>query len=101
LGDEPAQLRILADATKAWLQQAQEEKEKAIEALKKEKEEVLDKIRVAQKEKDEIRAMFEEDKEKIQKEKDQFLAEKTVFKEVVTKSLHSVLGSTQEEHEAV
>jgi hypothetical protein len=38
--------------------------------LKKEKEEVLEKLQFAQKQKYEIRVMFEEDKEKIQKEKD-------------------------------
>jgi hypothetical protein len=41
LGDEPAQLRRLADATESRLQRAQEEKEKATEALKNEKYEVL------------------------------------------------------------
>jgi hypothetical protein len=48
-------------------------------------------------EKDEIRAMFEEDKEKIQKEKDQLLTEQTMVKEVVTKALFSVSGLAQEE----
>jgi hypothetical protein len=48
LEDEPAQLRILVDATGAWLQKVQEEKEKATEALKKEKEDILEKLRVAQ-----------------------------------------------------
>jgi hypothetical protein len=44
LGDEPTQLRILADATEARLQKFQEEKEKVIEALNQEKEEVLEKL---------------------------------------------------------
>jgi hypothetical protein len=65
LGDEPIQLRRLADATEAHLQRVQEENEKATEALKKEKEKELEKRRVAQKEKDEILAMLEEDKDKI------------------------------------
>jgi hypothetical protein len=38
--------------------------------------------------------MFEGDKEKIQKEKDQLLIEKTAVKEVVSKALHFVPGST-------
>jgi hypothetical protein len=80
LGDEPTQLRRLADATEARLRRVQEEKEQATEALKQEKEEALEKLRVAQQEKDEIRVKFEEDKEKIQKEKDQLLAEQTVVK---------------------
>jgi hypothetical protein len=85
LGDEPAQLRRLADAIKTWLQRVHEEKEQATEVLKQEKEKVLEKIRVAQscvtidkKEKDEIQAMLEEDNAKIQKEKDQLLTEQTV-----------------------
>jgi hypothetical protein len=41
LGDKPAQLTRLADATEARFQRVQEEKEKAIEALKKEKDKVL------------------------------------------------------------
>jgi hypothetical protein len=87
LGDEPTQLRRLADATEVRLHRAQEEKEQATEALKKEKEEVLEKLQVAQKEKDELRAMFEEDKEKIQKEKDQLLTEQIGVKEAVTRAL--------------
>jgi hypothetical protein len=73
LGNEPAQLRRLVDATEALLQQVQEEKEEEdIEALKREKEEVLEKLRVAhycviayKNEKYEFRVMLEEHKEKI------------------------------------
>ena len=63
--------------TEARLHRVQEEKEQATEILKKEKEEVLEQLWVVQscvtayeKEKDEIRAMFEEDKAMMQKEKD-------------------------------
>jgi hypothetical protein len=108
LGDEPAQLRRLVDATEAQLHRVQEEKEKATEALKREKEEVLEKLRVRQscitayeKEKDEIRAMFEEEKAMIQNEKDQMLVEKTVVKESVTMTLRFVSGLTQEEPDLV
>jgi peptidoglycan hydrolase CwlO-like protein len=58
--------------------------------LKQEKEEVLEKLRVAQKEKNEIRAKFEQNNAKIQEEKDQLLTEQTMVKEAVTKELHSV-----------
>jgi hypothetical protein len=75
LGDEPTQLNILADAIEVQLCQVQEEKEQATEALKKENKEALDQLRVAYQEKDYIRMKFEEYKEKIQKEKDQLLAE--------------------------
>jgi hypothetical protein len=51
--------------------------------------------------KDELRVMLEEEKEKIQREKDQLLADQTAVKEFVRKSLHSMPGSTQEDHEAV
>jgi hypothetical protein len=44
LGDEPTQLRRFEDETKARLQRAQEEKEKATESLKQQKEEVLEKL---------------------------------------------------------
>jgi hypothetical protein len=37
VGDEPAQLRRLADSTEAHLRRVQEEKEQATEALKQEK----------------------------------------------------------------
>jgi hypothetical protein len=76
--------------------------------LKQEKEEILEKLRVArycvtayENEKDEFRAMLKEDKEKIQREKDQLLTEKTIVKEVVGRALRSVPGLAQEEHEAV
>jgi len=46
-------------------------------------------------------AMFEEDKEKIHKEKDQLLIEQIGVKEAVTKSLHSMLGLAQEEPKSV
>jgi hypothetical protein len=88
LGDEPTQLRRLADATEARLQKVQEEKEKATKALKQEKEEVLEKLRVAwycvttyENEKEEFQAMLQEDKVKLQREKEQFLAEWTMVKE--------------------
>jgi hypothetical protein len=99
-GDEPTQLRILADATYFRLQRVQEEKEQATEALNKEKEEALEQLRAVQKEKYEIRAMYEEDNVKMKKEKYQLLAEQTAVKEAVTKSLRSVSGLAQEEPES-
>jgi chromosome segregation ATPase len=59
LGDEPTQLRRIKYATEARPHRVQEEKEQAIEALKQENEEVLEKLRVVQKEKNEFRAKFE------------------------------------------
>jgi hypothetical protein len=92
LGDEPTQLRRLADATEARLQKVQEEKEKATEALKQEKEEVLEKLRVArycvtayENEKEEFWAMLQEDKAKLQRENEKLLAERAMVKEAVNK----------------
>jgi phosphopantetheinyl transferase (holo-ACP synthase) len=94
--------------TEARLQKVQEEKEKAKEALKHDKEEFIEQLQFAQycvttyeNEKYEFRAILEEDKAKIQREKDQFLAEKTAVKEAVNKALCSVPGLAQEEHESV
>jgi hypothetical protein len=44
-------------------------------ALKKEQEEIIDKHRVVQKEKDDLQIKFEEDRAQIQQEKEQFLTE--------------------------
>jgi hypothetical protein len=59
-------------------------------ALKKEKEEALEKLRVAQKEKNEIQAKFEQNNAKIQEEKYQLLIEKIAIKEEVTRALLSM-----------
>jgi hypothetical protein len=67
--------------------------------LKQEKEESLEKLRVAQQEKYDIKAKFEEDGEKLQKEKDQMLIEQTVVREAVTRALRSVSGLAQIEEE--
>jgi hypothetical protein len=94
LGDEPTQLRRIADAIEDHLRRVQEEKEQAIEALKQAKEESLEQLRVVQQEKDDIRAKFEEDKEK-----DQLPVEQMGFREAVTRALHYVSGLTQIEEE--
>jgi hypothetical protein len=67
--------------------------------LKQEKEEALEKLRVAQQEKDDIRTKFEEDMEKIQKEKDQLLSEQNGVRVAVTRALRSVSGLAQMEEE--
>jgi prophage DNA circulation protein len=67
--------------------------------LKQAKEEALEKLRVVQQEKDDMRAKFEEDREKIQREKDQFLMEQTAVKETVARALLSVPGLAQMEEE--
>jgi hypothetical protein len=62
LGDEPTQLRRLADAIEARLQRAQEEKEMTTKALKKEKDEFLVQLRATW---DSVVA-YESEKEKFQ-----------------------------------
>jgi hypothetical protein len=74
LGDEPTQLRRIEDATEACLHRVHEEKEQATEALKQEKEEALEQLWVARQEIDDIREKFEEEREKIQKDKGQLHA---------------------------
>jgi ribosome assembly protein YihI (activator of Der GTPase) len=75
MGDEPAQLRKIVDATEAHLRHVQEEKEWATEALKQVQEEVIEKLWVAQQEKDDLQVKFAEDRVQIQQEKEHFLTE--------------------------
>jgi hypothetical protein len=104
LGDEPTQLRRLEDATKARFQRSQEEKEKDIEALKKEKDEVLVQLRAAQDSvisRESEKAELQEEKSQLQREKEKLLAEQVVVKEAVSKACHYVLGLAHEEKESV
>jgi hypothetical protein len=101
-------LRRLADVTEARLQRIQEEKEKATKSLEQEKDEALEQICVArysltsyESKREEFRAMLQEEKAEIQIEKEKLLVEKTVVKEVVNKSCHSVSGLVQEDQESV
>jgi hypothetical protein len=103
-GDEPAQLRRLADSTEARFQRAQEEKEKATEALKKEKYEVLVQLRAAQ---DNVatheseKAELQGEKAQLQREKEQLLTEQAMVKEVVSKACRSMPVLAQEEQESI
>jgi hypothetical protein len=67
--------------------------------LKQAKEESLEKSRVSKQEKDDLQAKFEEDREQIQREKDQLLTENIGVREVVTRALHSMLGLKPMEEE--
>jgi hypothetical protein len=80
LGDEPTQLNRIANATEARLHHAQEEIEHATVALKQAQEEVIEKHRVAQQEKDALQAKFKEEKVQIQHEKEQLLMEQVGVK---------------------
>jgi hypothetical protein len=69
--------------------------------LKKEKEESLEQLRVAQKEKNDIQAKFEQNHARIQEEKYKLLADHIAIKEAVTKELFSMSDLTQEEEESI
>jgi hypothetical protein len=75
------------------------EKEQATETLKKAKEVTLEKIKFVKKEKYDLQAKFEEDREKIQRQKDQLLVEQTTVKEELDRALSSLLGLAQMEEE--
>jgi chromosome segregation ATPase len=92
LGDEPAQLRRLADATEARLRRAQEETEQATQALKQVQEVLVEQCRLAEQEKVSLQTKFEEEKAQIQQEKEQLLAEQLEVKEAVNRALRSVTG---------
>jgi hypothetical protein len=101
LGDEPAQLRRLADVTEARLHRAQAEKDQATVALKQAQEEVIEQCRIAQQEKDALQAKFEEERAQIQQEKEKLLVEQVRVKEAVNRALRSVMGLEQKEEEPV
>jgi hypothetical protein len=61
-------------------------------ALKKAQEEVIEKCRITHQDKAALQSKFEEEKEKIQREKEKFLTEQVGVKQVVSKSLRSVVG---------
>jgi hypothetical protein len=92
LGDEPTQLRRLADAVEARLHRAQEETEQATQALKQVQGVIIEQRRVAEQEKVSLQAKFEEEKAQMQQEKEQLLAEQLEVKEAVNRALCSVTG---------
>jgi gamma-glutamylcysteine synthetase len=101
LGDEPAQLRRVAYAKKSRIQKFQEEKEKATEALKQERIESFEQLRVVwysvvsyESEREEFQAMLQEEKAQLQKDKEKVLAEQAIVKEAVSKAYHSVPGAS-------
>jgi hypothetical protein len=92
VGDESVQLHKIVDTVKVGLRHAQEEKAQATQALKKEQEEIIEQCQATQQEKNALQAKFEEDREKIQKEKEKLLTKQIGIEEVVNRSFHSVNG---------
>jgi hypothetical protein len=68
-------------------------------ALKKAQEEIIEKRRAAQQEKEAIHEKFDRDREKIQKEKEQLLAKQIGIEEAVNKAFHSVTDLEQKAEE--
>jgi hypothetical protein len=101
LGDEPAQLHQLADATKARLRRAQEEIEQATQDLKQVQGVILEQRRFTEKEKISLEKKFDEEKEKMQQEKEQFLVGKLEVKEAVNGVLRSATGCEPQEKDRV
>jgi hypothetical protein len=101
VGDEPAQLRRLADSTEAHLRRVQEEKEQATEALKQAKEEALEQRRVCSKRKMTSRRSLQRIKCRSRRKKNSCSQSRWEFKEAVTRALRSVLGLAQIEEDTV
>jgi hypothetical protein len=99
--DEPVQLCKIADTVEVCLWKAQEETTQATQALKQAQEEVIEQRRAAQQEKDAIQEKFEEDRVKIQKEKEQLLAKQIGIEEAVNRAFHSVTGLEQKAEEPI
>jgi hypothetical protein len=72
VGDESIQLRKIVDTVEVHLRHAQEGKSQTTEALKKDQEEIIEQCQAVQQEKNALQEKFEEDRAKIQKEKEQY-----------------------------
>jgi hypothetical protein len=100
-GNEPVQLRKIADTVEVCLRKAQEETMQATQALKQAQEEIIEQRRAAQQEKDTLQAKFEEDRAKIQKEKEKLLAKQIGIEEAVNRAFRSVTGLEQKEEDPI
>jgi hypothetical protein len=100
-GNEPVQLHQIANTVEVHLQKAQEETTQATQALKQAQEEIIEQRRAAQQEKDTLQAKFEEDRAKIQKEKEKLLAKQIGIEEAVNKAFLSVTGLEQKAEDPI
>jgi hypothetical protein len=80
LGDEPTQLNRLVDAFEAYLRCAQEETEKATQALNQAQGKIIEQQKVVEQQNISLQAKFEEEKTQMQQEKDQLLTEQLEVK---------------------
>jgi hypothetical protein len=92
VGDESVQLCKIADIVEVCFRHDQEEKAQATHTLKKAQKEIIEQRQAAQQEKNALQEKFEEDRAKIQKEKEKFLTKQIGIEEAVNKAFHSVIG---------
>jgi len=74
---------------------------KATQALKKAHEEIIEQRQATQQEKNALQEKFEEDRAKIQKEKEQLLTKQIWIEEVVNRAFHFVTGLEQKVEEPI
>ena len=72
-GDESVQLCRIVDIVEVHLRKEEEVTTQATQALKKAQEEIIEKLRAAQQEKEAIHEKFDRDRARIQKEKEHLL----------------------------
>jgi hypothetical protein len=90
LGDEPAQLHRIVDTVEARLRRAQEEIAQATQALAQVQKDLEDHRSTAEKENLALQEKWDEEKEALQKNKEQLLAEQLEVWERVHNALRSV-----------
>jgi hypothetical protein len=100
-GNEPDQLRKIADTVKVRLRHAQEEIAQATQALKQAQEEIIEQRRAMQQEKDALQAKFDEDRAKIQKEKELLLTKQIGIEEAVNRAFFSVTSLEQKAEDPI
>jgi hypothetical protein len=92
VGDEPVQLRKIADTVEAHLRKEEEATVQATQALKKAQEDIIEQRQAAQQEKDALQVKFDKDRAKLQKEKEQLLVKQIGIEEAVNRAFLSVTG---------
>jgi hypothetical protein len=91
-GNEPVQLCQIANMVEVCLQKVWEEIAHATQALNKKQKGIIEQHQAAQQEKDTLQEKFEEERVKIQKEKEQLLAKQIGIEKAVNKAFRSMTG---------
>jgi hypothetical protein len=90
VGDEPAQLHQIVDSVEARLRKAQDEAEKATQALTQVQGVLVEQCSAAEQEKSALQAKWNDEKAQLQQGKEQLLVEQLEVKEAVNRALRSV-----------